>query len=32
MSDEEHSRDQARAEAGELPEEDKLMWADTVKI
>ena len=32
MSNKEHSRDQARAEAGELPEEDRLMWANTVKI
>lgn len=32
MSNEEHSCDQARAEAGELPEEDRLMWANTVQI
>jgi len=32
MSNEEGSRDQVRAEAGELPEEDRLMWANTVQI
>lgn len=32
MSNEEQSHDQARAEAGELPEEERLMWANTVQI